>query len=270
MASKILIVDDDASSLNLLRMHLERDRFAVLTAGSGMEGLRLAYEHKPDAVILDVRMPGMDGHEVCGRLRDISDAAILFVTVLKAFQDIVRGLELGADDYIIKPFNYDELSARLQACLRRRAAQRRRAAAVGSQRNFRAHLAGRDEVLPVDTRAQGQAIVRISEDETSLAFKLIVANIQEVTQAHIHCGAAGENGPVVVFLYGLADPTSPNGVLSEGTITNADVIARPDSPECPGGVANFADLVAKIRSGDAYVNVHTVDNPGGEVRGQLR
>ena len=154
MASKILIVDDDASSLNLLRMHLERDGYAVFTAGSGTEGLRLAYEHKPDAVILDVRMPGMDGHEVCGRLRDISDAAILFVTVLKAPQDIVRGLELGADDYIIKPFNYDELSARLQACLRRRAAQRRRAVAAGTPPSPWSLDAGRREVVQGNKRVQ--------------------------------------------------------------------------------------------------------------------
>src|SRR3990172_7604641 len=131
MPSKILVVDDNASSLNLLQMHLERDGYAVFTAGSGTEGLRLAYEHKPDAVILDVRMPGMGGYEVCGRLRDISDAVILFVTVLKAPEEIVRGLELGADDYLIKPFNYEELLARLQACLRRRADQRQRALATG-------------------------------------------------------------------------------------------------------------------------------------------
>jgi len=131
MTTKILIIDDDSATLNLLKMHLARDRFVVFTAGSGTEGLRLAYEHKPDAVILDVRMPGMGGYEVCGRLRDISDAAILFVTVLKAPEEIVRGLELGADDYLIKPFNYEELLARLQACLRRRAAQRERTLATG-------------------------------------------------------------------------------------------------------------------------------------------
>src|SRR3970040_2223579 len=100
MPSKILVIDDDASSLNLLRMHLERDGYAVFTAGSGQEGLRLAYEHEPDAVILDVRMPGMDGYEVCGRLRDISDAAILFFTALGDAESIVRGLQLGADEYI--------------------------------------------------------------------------------------------------------------------------------------------------------------------------
>jgi hypothetical protein len=142
-------------------------------------------------------------------------------------------------------------------------------AAAGSQRNFRAHLAGRNEVPPVDTNAQGQAIVRISDDETSLQFKLIVANIEDVTQAHIHCGAAGVNGPVVVFLYGFGPVVSPNGVLSEGARTNADVNPVGSSAACPGGVANFAELVEKIRSGDAYVNVHTLANPGGEIRGQI-
>jgi len=154
MASTILIIDDDPATRNLLKMHLARDRFVVFTAGSGTEGLRLAYEHKPDAVILDIRMPGMDGHEVCGRLRDISDAAILFVTVLKAPQDIVRGLELGADDYIIKPFNYDELSARLQACLRRRAAQRRRAVAAGTPHFPWSLDPGRREVVQGTKRVQ--------------------------------------------------------------------------------------------------------------------
>src|SRR3989337_2024553 len=132
MTSKILIIDDDPATRDLLKMHLARDRFVVFTAGSGTEGLRLAYEHKPDAVILDVRMPGMGGYEVCGRLRDISDAAIVFVTVLKAPEEIVRGLELGADDYLIKPFNYEELLARLQACLRRRGGPRPTGPAPGT------------------------------------------------------------------------------------------------------------------------------------------
>jgi len=142
-------------------------------------------------------------------------------------------------------------------------------AAASSGRNFRAHLEGRNEVPAVSTRGQGQAIIQISDDETSLEFKLIAANIQDVTQAHIHCGAEDVAGPVVVFLYGFGPTVSPNGVLSQGVRTNANVIPRPDSPACPGGIANFAELVAKIRSGQAYVNVHTVNNPGGEIRGQL-
>lgn len=141
--------------------------------------------------------------------------------------------------------------------------------AADHNRNFVAHLTGDEEVPPVDTQAQGQAIFHLSKDGSELTFKLIVANIEDVTQAHIHCGPAGVNGPVVAFLYGFGPVVSPNGILSEGTISAADVIPRPDSPACPGGVVDFEDLVAKMRSGNAYVNVHTIENPAGEVRGQI-
>jgi hypothetical protein len=141
---------------------------------------------------------------------------------------------------------------------------------LASVTNYRAHLAGRNEVPPVDTRGQGQAIFKLSADGSSMDYKLIAANIKDVTQAHIHCGSAGVNGPVVVFLYGFGPTVSPNGVLAEGTITQADVIARPDSAACPGGVATLAELVSHIEAGNAYVNVHTVVNPGGEIRGQMR
>ena len=139
--------------------------------------------------------------------------------------------------------------------------------------NFVAHLSGGEEVPAVDTRAQGQAIFHLRGDE--LEFKLIASNIVDVLQAHIHCGAAGVNGPVVAFLYPAAPPAvlipgRSNGILSEGVITNANIIPRPDSPACPGGVADFDDLLTKMESGDAYVNVHTVAYPGGEIRSQVR
>jgi CHRD domain-containing protein len=138
-------------------------------------------------------------------------------------------------------------------------------------KNFGAHLRGGAEVPPVDTKARGNSIFGLSKSGDALRFKLIVANIEGVTQAHIHCGAAGVNGPVVVFLFG-PDPAgvTVNGVLAKGTITNADVIPAPDSSACPGGLANFDELIAKMRAGDAYVNVHTIANPGGEIRGQIR
>jgi len=142
-------------------------------------------------------------------------------------------------------------------------------AMAGSNRNFRAHLQGRAELPPVDTNAQGQAIFQLNKDGNELSFKLIVANIDEVAQAHIHCGAADVNGPVVAFLYGFGPVVSPDGILNQGTLMNADVIPRPDSAECPGGVADFEDLIEKIQDGETYVNVHTVVNPGGEVRGQI-
>lgn len=143
-------------------------------------------------------------------------------------------------------------------------------AQAAGKRNFTASLKGRNEVPAVETRGQGEAIFHLSKDETELEFKLIVANIQDVTQAHIHCGAEDVNGPVVAFLFGF-DPggRTINGILSTGTLDSGDIIPRPDSEVCPGGVADFDDLVEKIRSGEAYVNVHTIANPAGEIRGQI-
>jgi hypothetical protein len=138
-------------------------------------------------------------------------------------------------------------------------------------KNFGAPLSGDEEVPPVDTNATGNSVLHLSEGGDELRFKLIVANIEDVTQAHIHCGAEGVNGPIVVFLFQLTPAgVTANGVLSEGTLTNADVIPRPDSAVCPGGVANLDELIAKLRSGGAYVNAHTIVNPGDEIRGQVR
>lgn len=141
---------------------------------------------------------------------------------------------------------------------------------VESVLNFVAPLSGNQEVPPVATRASGLAKFKLSKDGTEFSYKLNVANIDGVTQAHIHCGAAGVNGPVVAFLFGF-NPVggSVNGTLAEGTITAADVIARPDSPECPGGVADFDELIETMKAGNTYANVHTLANPPGEIRGQI-
>lgn len=142
---------------------------------------------------------------------------------------------------------------------------------VEMKKVFTAHLAGDNEVPPSGSKGQGQAIFTLNEDGTALHYKLIVANTKNVTQAHIHCGEAGINGPVVVFLFGfVAGGVNQNGVLAEGTITNDDIIPRPSSQECMGGLATFENLLEKIRTGGAYVNVHTVDLPGGEIRGQVK
>ena len=103
----------------------------------------------------------------------------------------------------------------------------------------------------------------------------MVANIENVTQAHIHCGLPDQNGPIIVWLYPSAPPATlipgtSNGVLNSGTATSADVFPRASSTACPGGVADFADVIEKLRTGGAYVNVHTVLFPPGEIRGQVR
>jgi hypothetical protein len=138
-------------------------------------------------------------------------------------------------------------------------------------RNYRAHLSGGEEVPPVAVRSQGQAVFQLNKDGTELSYRLIVANISGITQAHIHCGVEGANGPVVAFLFNLVPAgVTMNGVLQTGVVTDADVIARPDDTACPGGVANFDEMMARIESGTAYVNVHTTTFPAGQIRGQIR
>ncbi len=119
MSEKILVIDDELTTVNLITMLLERKGFEVIKAQSAEEGLRRAYRHQPDLVLLDIMMPDMDGWEVCKRLRDLSDVPIIFLTALDSVKDIVRGLEIGADDYVTKPFDHDELIARIRAHLRR-------------------------------------------------------------------------------------------------------------------------------------------------------
>jgi hypothetical protein len=169
-------------------------------------------------------------------------------------------------------------------------------AASGAPENHRTHLSGDEEVFtpatpgaptPADSRAQGQAIFQISPDAASVDYRLIASNIENVTQAHIHCAPAGANGPIVMWLYPSPSETVArppgggrhDGVLAAGTFTAAHVIVR--SPgDCPGGVADFEALLNRIREGNAYVNVHTNDGvappnqgpgdfPGGEIRGQV-
>jgi hypothetical protein len=141
---------------------------------------------------------------------------------------------------------------------------------AGPVANFVTSLKGREEVPPVDTHATGLAKFKLRGDGTELEYKLVASNIQGVTQAHIHCGAPGVNGPVVIFLFGF-DPVGvdSNGILAQGTLTEAGLLPQPDSVVCPGGIADFEDLIDRIRSGGAYVNVHTLVNPGGEIRGHL-
>jgi CHRD domain len=142
-------------------------------------------------------------------------------------------------------------------------------------RNYRTHLSGDEEVPVRVTNAQGQAIFQLSKDGSELSYKLIVANIENVVQAHIHVGQPGVNGPIVVFLYGLvpAGGGRTDGVLAEGTITSANLInSLAGQP--------LSTLVAAMEAGNTYVNVHTNDGvapinsgpgdfPGGEVRGQI-
>ncbi len=115
----ILIVDDEPGLRELVRINLEHEGFGVLQAENGIRGLEMIREDRPDLVILDVMMPEMDGWEVCRRLRSFSQLPVLMLTARVQSSDVVAGLESGADDYLLKPFNMDELIARVRALLRR-------------------------------------------------------------------------------------------------------------------------------------------------------
>lgn len=134
---------------------------------------------------------------------------------------------------------------------------------ANGDRNFVAPLDGGQENPPVATHATGVAKFQFSDDGSALAFQLIVANIDNVFAAHIHCGPVGVNGPVGVTLF-FGTPVTVNGILAQGTLTAPN----------PGNVCaweTLADVQAAMLSGDTYVNVHT--NPGtpsGEIRGQIK
>ena len=121
LASTVLIVEDDPDAVKLVGLYLRRDGHKVLSAMDGLEGLRLAREARPDLVVLDLMLPKLDGIEVCRALRRESDVPVVMVTARVEEEDRLAGLELGADDYVTKPFSPRELAARIRAVLRRTA-----------------------------------------------------------------------------------------------------------------------------------------------------
>jgi len=119
MKKRVLVVDDDAKTVELVKLYLDRDGYQVLTAYDGIEALRLAREGHPDLIVLDLMLPGIDSFQVCHTLRQESDVPIIMLTAKTTDQDKLTGLEIGADDYVTKPFSPRELAARVRAVLRR-------------------------------------------------------------------------------------------------------------------------------------------------------
>ena len=117
--STLLLIEDDYILSETLRLMLIKKGFTVETAGDAITGLQKAYAIKPDLIILDIMLPGMDGWQACERFREMSDVPIIMLTAIGSDQDIVKGLNMGADDYIVKPVTAEELTARVRALLRR-------------------------------------------------------------------------------------------------------------------------------------------------------
>ena len=150
---RVLVVDDDAKTVEVVSLYLKRDGYCVLAAYDGSDALRLARESHPDLIVLDIMLPGPDGMEICRALRVESDVPIIMLTARTEEEDKLKGLDLGADDYIVKPFSTRELAARIRAVLRRLPED--------------AHLRGPEEIT------QGQLTVNFVNHQVSLAGKFL-------------------------------------------------------------------------------------------------
>jgi two-component system KDP operon response regulator KdpE len=119
MAHSVLLIEDDVVLSETLRLMLTKKGFNVEVAADAITGLQKAYASKPDVILLDIMLPGMDGWQACSRFREMSDVPIIMLTAMGADENVVKGLDMGADDYIVKPVTADELTARIRALLRR-------------------------------------------------------------------------------------------------------------------------------------------------------
>jgi len=179
MASEtLLLVDDDTTLLRFLTEYLEREGYAVRTADRGQAALRQFYEARPDIVVLDVMMPGMDGWEVCARLRELAETPVILLTAKTSEADKLRGFRLGVDDYITKPFSLAELGARIRAVLTRTAGQRSQQASVLQVGALRVDLGRREASL-------GGQTLELTPTEFRLLACLAARPGQAVAQADL-------------------------------------------------------------------------------------
>lgn len=185
---KILIVDDDPRLRDLVRLALERAGHAVLTAADGRQALVHCARAQPDLVVLDVGLPEMDGFETCRRLRERSEVPVLFLTARDDEIDRILGLELGADDYVTKPFSPRELVARVRAILKRSAGPR---------------PAPRLEVgdLSLDTGARICRVARVEVDLTATEFGLLERLMRDPARLV-------PRGALLVAVWGAHSPVS--------------------------------------------------------------
>jgi DNA-binding response OmpR family regulator len=213
----ILVVDDERNIVDLVRLYLEKEGFAVVAAGDGEEALALVRRHDPDLVILDLMLPRIDGLEVCRQIRRAGDTPVLMLTARSDDIDAIVGLELGADDYVTKPFNPRALVARVKAILRRTEATNRggRPIEVGSLRmdprrreatvhERRLDLRAREfDLLVALARDPGVVLTRdaLLEDVWGTDFpgetRTVDVHVAEVRKK------LGEDGPAIETLRGI-------------------------------------------------------------------
>ena len=207
---RILVVDDDADIRFLVRDLLERRGFAVTEAGEGREALQTFYGTRPDLVILDVGMPGMDGWTTLERIRELSEVPVVMLTARSAELEKTRGLRAGADDYVTKPFGRQELLARIEGLLRRTGGRTAEAAESYS-----------DQYVSIDF---AQRLVTAQDrpvDLTPLEFKLLTAFVRHPNQVLSH-------EQLLLLVWGDADASKEQVKLYVGYLRKK---LSPDAPD---------------------------------------
>ncbi|CAG0936619.1 Alkaline phosphatase synthesis transcriptional regulatory protein PhoP [Thermoflexales bacterium] len=170
---KILIVDDDPDIVRLLAAALREAGYASLSAASAIEGLRALFNERPNLILLDVMMPGMDGWEMAARVRELSDVPLIMVTAKDSEVDKLRGFNLGIDDYVTKPFSLLELNARIEAVLSR--------AEKARQSNTQRHYVFGDLIVDLDRRQVMRGDRQI--DLTPTEFRLLQCLVENANTA---------------------------------------------------------------------------------------
>jgi two-component system KDP operon response regulator KdpE len=219
-AKRLLIIDDDQALLRALELYLDRHDYQVTTAHAGGPGLRKLYESHPDLVVLDVMMPGMDGWEILKRIRELTTLPVIMLTARDAEQERIKGLKMGADDYVAKPFSMRELEARIEAVLRRSRAP---------EEDEEKAVVFADDYLRIDgDRAEVQcagALIDLTPTEHKLLFLLAQNPGRLLTFDEILCHVwgfeyAGEKGYVRLYIWRLRqkiepDPENPTYIQTE-------------------------------------------------------
>jgi two-component system KDP operon response regulator KdpE len=218
MKATVLVVEDDQTCAYLVRENLQSEGYQVLLSDDGVDGVQLFQKHHPDLILLDLMMPRMDGWETCRRIREVSNVPIIMLTGRRDERDKIRGLQLGADDYVVKPFSMGELTARIQAVLRRHsyAAEPDTVQVIDNRLSIdRAH----NQVL-----VDGQAV-----DLSDIEYKLLTCLLDQPGSVLTHQALltqvwgweyGDETGYLKVYVHRLRtkiepDPQSPRYILTE-------------------------------------------------------
>lgn len=207
MAGKrVLVVDDDAKTVELVKLYLKRDGYRVFTAYDGIEALRLAREGNPDIIVLDLMLPGMDGLEVCRTLRSESDIPIIMLTARTTDEDKLTGLDSGADDYVTKPFSPRELAARVRTVLRRLPGERgpdeiKRGQLTVNFLRYEAYLAGK----PINLTAVEFKLLGVLIKEPGRVFSRA-----ELIEKALGCDFEGFDRTIDVHILNLRHKLEPD------------------------------------------------------------